>query len=897
MATPILATKLYAPSVRPKAVSRSRLIERLSSGLHRKFTLVSAPAGFGKTALVAEWVAERDRPVAWLSLGEEDGDARRFLTYLIAALQTVEPALGERVSEALQSPQAAPTEAVLTDLLNDVAGVQEPFLFVLDDYHTIEAQEVNNTVTFLLEHLPPQLHLVIATREDPPLPLARLRAQGQMTELRASDLRFTPDEATDFLNTVMGLDLSAEDVARLEARTEGWVAGLQMAALSLQGRSDTARFVQAFTGSHRFVLDYLVEEVLQGQRERVRSFLLQTSILERLSGPLCDAVTGQGDGQGMLEALERNNLFVIPLDDKREWYRYHHLFAEVLSTRLRKEPNLAPALHLRASEWFEQQGLRADAVRHALAAKDDERAAALIEPAWPEMDRSLQSATWLGWAQALPAELVRVRPVLRVGYAWALIDSGELEAGEARLNDLERWLATSPDGLVVADEAQFRALPATIAGARAHLAQSRGDLPGTVKCARRMLELLPPEDLFGRGAAASLLAFTQWASGDLSAVYPTFAEAMDLLKRAGNDLMAVVAPSFLADIRIAQGRLREAADIYEQALRLATEQGGSVPGTRELYAGLSEVHLERGELEGALRCLQTSQDLGEQADLPGTKYRWYVAMARLRETRGDVEGALELLSEAERLYFRTPVPNVRPVAALKARVWLRQGSLTEALAWAREQNLSTRDEPSYLREFEHLTLARLLIARNEKDDVHEALGLLARYLKAAETQERTGSVIEMLVLQALAHEARGDAPLALTSLERALAPAKPEGYVRIFVAEGEPMARLLSRAAAQEVMPDYGGKLLAIVKEGWEKESASYLPSALASQLAEPLSERELEVLHLVAQGLSNREIGKRLFRALDTVKGHNRNIFGKLGVQNRTEAVIRARELGLLEP
>jgi LuxR family maltose regulon positive regulatory protein len=592
MSSPILATKLYVPPPRPELVLRPRLIERLNEGLHRKLTLVSAPAGFGKTTLLGEWVAGCGRPAAWLSLDEGDSDPARFLAYLVAALRTVEADLGAGVQSLLQSPQPLPTESVLTTLLNEVTTLPDNFVLALDDYHVIDAEPIDDALAFLIDHLPPQMHLVIATREDPQLPLARLRAREQLTELRATDLRFTPEEAAEFLKEVMGLDLSTEDIAALESRTEGWIAGLQLAALSMQGRKDTAGFVQAFTGSHRFVLDYLVEEVLQQQPDRVRTFLLQTSILDRLSGPLCDAITGQEDSRGMLEALERGNLFVVPLDDERRWYRYHHLFANVLQARaMEEQPDQVPHLHRRASEWYEHNGLPADAIRHALAAEDFERAADLIEVTWRAMDRSYQSATWLGWAKALPDELVRVRPVLSADYGRALLDVGELEAAEARLRDAERWLDTTADmnqrpderpevpsaemsvaGMVVVDEEQFRSLPASIATARAAHAQALGDVPGTVKYARRALDLLPGGYYYERGVLAALLGVAYWASGDLEAAHRSFADFMANMRMAGNILVAISGTFVLADIMMAQGRLHEAVRAYEQSLQLATSR-------------------------------------------------------------------------------------------------------------------------------------------------------------------------------------------------------------------------------------------------------------------------------------------------------------------------------------
>jgi LuxR family maltose regulon positive regulatory protein len=575
-----------------------------------------------------------------------------------------------------------------------------------------------------------------------------------------------------------------------------------------------------------------------------------------------------------------------------------------------------PTLHRRASEWHEHNGLPADAIRHALAAEDFERAADLVEVTWPAMDRSYQSATWLGWTKALPDELVRVRPVLSAGYAWALLNVGELEAAEARLRDAERWLDTTADmsgrphdpsgapsaEMVVVDEEQFRSLPASIATARAYHAEVLGDVPGTVTYARRALDLLPGGDYYERGVLAALLGVAYWVSGDLEAAHRSFADFMANMRMAGNILVAISGTHVLADIRMAQGRLHEAVRAYEQSLQLAEEQNEPVlRGTADLYLGLSELECEQGDLEAARQHLLTSKELGEHAALPQLQYRSCVAQARIKEAEGDLDGALDQLYEAERQYISSPVSDMHPAAALKARVWVRQGRLTEALSWVHEQGPSVDDDLSYLREFEHITLARVLIARYKSEwvehSIREAMELLERLLQAAEEGGRMGSVIEILMLQALAHEAQGDSPSALVPLERALTLAEPEGYVRIFVDEGRPMAQLLSEAAARGIMPDYTARLLAIFEaEKQKSKDRSYPPPALPVQsLVEPLSQRELEVLQLIAQGLSNREISERLFLAVITVKGHNRNIFRKLQVRRRTEAIARARELGLL--
>lgn len=909
MSTPLLLTKFYIPPPRPEVIRRPRLVERLNEARDRKLTLISAPAGFGKTTLVGEWVAGGERPVAWLSLDDADSDPSRFLAYLIAAIQTVAPTIGEGILRALQSSQPPPAESVLTLLVNEITALPDGIVLVLDDYHLMDARPVDDALTFLLDHLPPQLHLVITTREDPQLPLARMRTRDQLTELRASDLRFSAHEAAGFLNEVMGLDLSAQDVATLETRTEGWIAGLQLAALSIQGRDDVHGFIRAFAGDDRYIVDYLVEEVLQRQPDRIRGFLLQTSMLDRLSGPLCDAVTGQDDSKALLESLERGNLFVVPLDDKRQWYRYHHLFADVLRMHaMEEEPDQVAVWHRRASEWYEASGLRADAIRHALATEDFERAASLVELAAMGMLGSGQEPILYGWLTALPDEIVRARPVLSVNYAFASLSRDGLETAEARLRDAERWLETSTNvpeprdalsgEMVVVDQKGFRSLPGTIAVARAYCAGALGDVAGMMEYAHQALDFLPAEDDLWHGAAAAILGIAYWTSGDLESAYRSFSESKALLETTGYTQFEISSVHMLADIRIAQGRLREAARIYEQALRLATEQGGRVWGTSDVYVGLSDLHRERNDLEIATQYLLRSEELGEHMALAETRHRWYVAMARVKAIEGDLDSALDLLDEAERQYVENPDPDVRPIAALKTQVWVAQGRLADALEWVRERSLSVDDDLSYLREFEHLTLARILVARyrREREDrfIHEAVGLLERLLDAAEEGERTGSIIEILVLLALAHEAQGDIPRALLSLERALALAEPEGYVRLFVDEGVPMARLLSEAATQGMMPDYTGKLLAVVEaEGQSHQNISPPPGY--QPLAHPLSQRELVVLRLIAQGHSNREISESLFLALDTVKGHNRKIFGKLDVQSRTEAIARARELGLL--
>ena len=924
MPIPILATKLYLPPPRPDGVRRTRLVERLEAGASRpghKLTLISAPAGFGKTTLVSEWVAGAHpaRPVAWLALDAGDGDLPRFLAYLAATVQPVAPHAAAGLLSLLDAPQPPPVEVMLTHLLNDLAARPDPFLLVLDDYHVIESQAVDGALSFLLDHLPPQMHVVITSRSDPLLPLARLRGRGALVELRAADLRFTPDEAAAFLRQTMGLHLAPEEIATLERHTEGWITGLQMAALSMQGRADAGAFIAAFAGSHRYVLDYLVDEVLQRQPEPVRRFLLDTAILQRLCGALCDAVTEEATGQAMLEFLERANLFLVPLDDARRWYRYHHLFAEVLQAHMQKErPQAAPALHGRASRWYEAHDMPGDAIHHALAAGDMARAASLVEVAWPPMRRQRQEAAFFAWIDALPDDVFHMRPVLSVDYAWALLDQGRYDAVEARLQEGERWLRAMdgdarPAGMIVVDEMQFRALPAAIANARAYRAQAQGDIAGTIRHAQEALALLPADDAYERGTTAALLGLAYWASGDLEAAHATLLAGLTSLQQGGGIVIFVGGTVVLAHIRMAQGRLHDAVASYERALRLALAGGegaGSVlsvqgdrilQGAAELYMGLSELALEQGDLARARALLQHGRDLGEQSSLPGHEYLWSMVDARLHLAAGDVDGALALLDAAERFYYRSPIPNVRPIDALRARVWAIHGRLAEAQRWVRARGLSVTDELNYLSEYDYITLARILLAQAALEDDAQArqaaLDLLARLLAAAEAGDRMGSVVEILVLQALAAAAADDLPAAQAALTRALHAAAPDEHVRVFVDEGAPMARLLRTVAGRAEVSAFARRILRALEDGDaapdDAPDRAGVPGAPA--LVEPLSARELDVLRLLQSELSGPEIADRLVVALSTVRTHTKGIYGKLGVSNRRAAVRRAAELGLL--
>ena len=791
----------------------------------------------------------------------------------------------------LQSPQPPSTESILTALLNEITTIPDNFVLVLDDYHVIDSKPVDNALTFLLEHLPPQMHLVIATREDPHLPLARLRARGQLTELRAADLRFTPAEAAEFLNQVMGLNLSAEDIAALETRTEGWIAGLQLAALSMQGHQDTASFIKSFTGSHHFVLDYLVEEVLQQQPESIQTFLLRTSILDRMCGPLCDAVLGSPSASGQetltLEYLERANLFIVPLDNERRWYRYHHLFGDLLRQRLGKPKEFAE-FHLRASQWHEENGDLGAAFHHAIAAGDFVRAAGLAEAAWQGMEESFQTAAWLGWVKKLPEEVIRVRPVLCTLLGRAFANAGEPEASELRLQDAERCL----DGSDVANEAQLKPLPAMIALTRAYNAQVQGNLATTVKYAELALQLIPEDDFYRRAQAIITLEGTHWASGNLESAIRAIGDWMESMTQLGNHVFVVASAFGVADLLVGLGRLSEAERTYQDALQLAAQHGPEAEHiTAHHHLGLSMIYRQRGDDTLAAHHLKRAAELGLQTTLADWLYRWHVAQAQLKEAAGDLETALALLDEAKRVYIQTVVPDLRPIAALKARIYLKQGRPDKARAWAAERGLSLADEVSYLHEFEHLTLARLEIANPLVN------ALLARLLQAAEAQKRRGSALDILLVQALAHEAQGNRPQALAALERALSLAEPEGYVRIFVDEGEAMALLRMLIEKQSRNRDhplsgYADKLLAAFTQPEAAPKSAIIHQK--SDLIEPLSERELEVLKLLRTDLSGPEIARELHGVSEHHSYPHQNIYNKLGVNNRRAAVRRAEELDL---
>ena len=898
----LLRTKLFVPQVHAELVARPRLLTRLDAGHRCKLTLISAPAGFGKTTLLSTWIAERDEPVAWVSLDDRDNDPPRFWAYVIAGLQSVWPDVGETASAMLHAPQAPPIQGILTELLNDVAEQKEAVALVLDDYHAITDDDIHAALTFLLENAPPQLHLIIASRTDPPLSLPLLRARRQLVELRAADLRFTIEEAEAFFDQMEGLSLDDEDVTALESLTEGWAAGLQLAALSVLEVDDVSAFIQTFSGSHRYIFDYLAHEVLNRQPSAVHAFLLQTAILDRFNASLCEAVTGDVESQKVLERLEAANLFIVPLDQRRHWYRYHHLFSDFLQAQLEQEvePQERVDLHQRASVWCEAQGYPSAAIQHALAAEDDERAAALIRQVTGEMFQRSELRTLLQWIEALPEPLLAEDAFLNMAMAWALLATGQSEAVAPHIQAVERLLEISVDEVDASCElpADIRGALAEIACIRASLAFNRFDLARAQALAQKALACLADPQAHGlynqnlslRGVAAFSSASAHEYAGETSAAVAVFEDAVDVIREDQNMHLLPVSISHQGQLYVVQGQLHDAAQTYETALASMDGDMPPSPLSGVAYTGLAQVLYEWNDLQQAVAHLERGVELGKQwvswdVLLPG-----YAMLSDIAVARGDPEQALayldtltEYVQQWEDIQWALPA-----IASHRALVAVRRGDVDAAAEWAASSELNESGPIPYVQEGDALVLVRVWLAQGRAD---AAVALLTRLLASNEAAERWGRVIKVLVLQALAFAELGNREAAVTALTRAVERAEPEGYVRTFIDEGAPLHALLAHV---DVLPAYVTTLQAAFAEP-EPEPAEDATVPVSQPLIEPLTDRELDVLRLIAQGLTNQEIADALFISVNTVKTHAKHIYEKLNVRNRAQATTRAAEMGLL--
>ena len=931
MQTSLLRTKHYIPKHRPEYVPRPRLVEQLNAGLWqgsefaRKLTIVSAPAGFGKTTMISAWAREVDVPVAWISLDDNDNNPNRFFAYFVSALQNIKADLGGSALAMLQSPQPPAFETLLTSLINEISEITETILIIFDDYNVINAQPIHDALAFFLNNLPPQVHIVFSGRADPPWPLGQWRARGEMIEIRSNDLRFTLEEATVFLNQALGLQISPETVTALETRTEGWIAGLQLAAISLRGKDDISSFVADFTGSHRFVIDYLVEEVLDQQPGTVQDFLLKTSILERMSADLCDAVVGEiretrmgiregipaleaptftRSSQQMLEYLERSNIFLISLDDHLQWYRYHHLFADLLRQRLNVfHPEKVPELYERASLWFEQHDMPDEAIHHAFKSGDLQRAARLIEANGQEWIANSELGVLLRWLKAMPTEIVRARPYLGLLYGWGMALINQFDIVEQVLEDAEKRLRAAignPEELReygLTDPVEQSSFWGYLITCRAAVARSQGETGKTIRLLYQALDIFPEDDLRGRGVAYLYLGYALWMAGDILSARQNFEDALRVSQSSGQLLTTQSVIDALGKLLLEFGELKRAVRIHQQAIELANlhaeQTGGQTPGVGLAYNGLANLHYEWNEIEVAVNYANRGIELFKPWGVTENLLDSYNILARISLAQDNKAKALEVAQTAASLVQEPQVPDWlrAQVEAFQARLWIRLGRdepdyLRNASSWAMQTELSADDEPSYFREFEYITLVRLYIAKGELDN---SLNLLKRLLELVEPAGRNGRLIEILLLNALAHEGSGKTDQALRALARSLALAEPESYTRVFIDEGRPMAVLLQKAAARAVLSDYTRKLLT----AFPKQER--VPLEAAQTLTEPLSQRELEVLRLMSTGRSGPQIAEQMYLSINTVKTHIKNIYLKLGVNQRFEAIQKAKQLGLI--
>jgi len=912
--TPLLRTKLYIPQLPSNHVARPHLIQKINQGQKSKLTLVAAPAGFGKTSLLSEWVHQSEQRVAWLSLNNDDNDLARFLSYIIAALQEIEAGIGLELHLSLQAPQPPPAEILLTMLVNEIDAIEDDFYLVLDDYHDITAPEIHHALNFMLDHAPPHMHLIIATRADPFLPLSRFRARGSLLELRADDVRFTTQETTAFLNQVTGLDLSRDHIASLQKRTEGWIAGLHLAALTMKDMEDPAQFISTLISDDRYIIDYLVDEVLAQRPSGTKDFLLKTSILERMNAQLCDTVTGESDGKKMLSALDQANLFIVPLDNRRHWYRYHRLFADLLRQRLEESypPSEITSLHQLASRWYEQNNYLFESIEHSLTAEDYKNAFRLIEQGTEQIFATSQLVSLTRIWDQIPQEHLLNQPKLCVVFSWAWLATGHPEITEECLKLVERSFGAEVSDLSSKKDAEELLSPEThgalveVAVIRSQVAISLGDFEEALKLALLVHPLLDDEKgaylhnppVASRTVVNFSLGLAHEFSGELEAAEKALTEALALGKEQGNIHIVAVAYGHLAKIHRIRGHIQSAMRLCIQGISDLSEMaGGRTPMSGLLLSELGLIQYEHNDLKSAQDSFQEAISLAKPWAFWEGLLPAYSGQARVKQAQGDKLGAFEVLDELESLSKNSPERVSPIVASSRARLWAAEGNLTAAMDWVHAAGMDVDDEISYPQEGDFILFARILIAAKRWD---EADRLIGRLVTATETGKRNGRLLELLILRASLLEAQTKEDEALEVIAQALDLGESNGYVRVFLDEGAPMVKLLQHARAAGIGSEYVSKLLAAVESdtkdksrGSSDEDASIVIPP--SSLVEPLSDRELEVLRLLKTELSGPEIARELTIALSTLRTHTQNIFSKLNVSNRRAAVRRAEELGLL--
>jgi LuxR family maltose regulon positive regulatory protein len=920
MSTPILATKLFIPPTGKSLVVRPRLLEKLDGILQPDYRLmfVSAPPGFGKTTLISTWVSslkstehQPSPSVAWLSLDDRDNDPIIFWIYFISALQATQVGIGKKALTLLQADSPPNLEAILASLVNNLVMLSTPFILILDDYHLIRSAEIHKSLSFFIEHMPPQFHLVILSRTDPPLPLALLRGRGQLLELRMADLRFSNEEATIYLNEGMKLALLPEAVNLLNTKTEGWAAGLQMAALSMQGRQDTSQFIESFSASNRYILDYLVEEVLNRLTEDIQEFLLRTSILDRLNGPLCDAVTGRQDSRAMLNALERANLFILPLDSRREWFRYHHLFGELLRRRFLQTENEATikTLQRRAVDWLNANGHFDLAVEYALNFADFELATHLMVTAGEQFFTGNLLNTFLNLAARLPDEQIARNLTLACMLAWAAHATGHPQRAEQYIHLVENQTGRTIDEFVGYPDdpsltPQIKAALIELGAARARINVDRFEITRTFHLVEKLLPYLvserdsepctfnKPSKL--RGPMIFILGLAQKLHGDIALAAQTFIDGVAEGRRTQNFHILALSMGHLGETQVIQGRLHDAQRTFSEALDapLETLQTSSFFGISRV--GLGNLAYEWNDLEGAINYLEAGIEQGKlwsswECLLPG-----YTGLARLHAARQDWNSAFNTLNELQTNTRENQGIIQASAESFRALLHLWNGNLEAASRWAEDFDPDLPRDYVLAREYDALVRCRIWTAQGEAEKAEK---LLDQIIRDARQGGRNRPWLEAMCLRSLLFGATRRKGEALTTLQSALEAAEPEGYIRVFVDEGEPMAKLLAAAIQKGIHPKYASRLLAAFPDSSQLQltKVDFLKHDL--NLIEPLSGREIEILQLIEAGLTNKEIAQKLCISVRTVKFHTGNLFGKFGVKSRTESIAKARTLGFIFP